>query len=1525
MKIETTLRNPWLQYTNVDAPKASNYKLHVALPIGNFDGYNEKLRALLKGAVGNGIIRGFKILNRGDSHDLEKEMGGKDISVAEDKSARIYNNPVTIYLTETFNPAEIAVLCRQLEACLVNVPSAKEAHLSIADLSFTAHITFRQETLDGEYIPIATASFETLARLKKEGEISAEYHRLCKAVAQREQSTGAAESQQEKENNIKKFYGDHYKNHKRNLYSENVSVRFEAACQLLDIDVSIFNEDKNVECFLGVVNSRYRKIMLRYHPDKVYSPDAKIICEELSILIGDAKTILKEIVEAKQYNCRPQSQQERESSIKSFYNINYEFYNKNLKSENIHMQFEAACKLLDIDIALFGENKNTKHLLKMIASKYRIMARKYHSDKIQSKEIEKICDELFDFVGKAKTILTNIAENPTLLNKEALLKQHPYKLEHQYELKEPQFDPYYFIHLAESSALISIIENWTFETKAEMYSSAMRNGLNQGAVTLYTPYLTMYEKGDKRSEKLMPGYEAFYTLFLADAIPRRFDQGHFSMIFPSSSKESFSPALRWLLSKVLIAPEFITFMDSRDLIDLAKIATELGLVDIGRNATDTFIYYYIHHPDTLYGRRLQKFMAQNDFDKSKASEFILKHPQSLLSKVRDSVITELLGWNEPLKKYIFSSPQLMRKLPSYIIDSKFIEPLLGASTDALQDIQSIAVAYLILWGDASILSIFSAEALKTFKINLEGNIFNLPAYLFKAMQLKLDIFLAEKEMVHDASKDRVDIAVLNVIERVFLKNKSIISSLNKAVLIYLAKRLDLQLSDYILIINALYVLGEEEGATPILIRLAQELNLLEQYPDIRELRAVINGEEERLKNRYAETRQKRVNDLLNVSSEDLGDPVLMNEIRTELNALGAQNEVRILTRKQEKMFRREFYSLLRRLREGERTGELKEEFVQLRAKIDKAGCEWDDISKYGDVTEGYTLAEKPESKSAAKQNELYTFTEMDGCVHKLMCQKEYPYSSYKEKGFYLYRTGNPEKIYVLVSHTGYVHETLNLTDLVKDNVQCQEILNSIEWPKYKDTEVNLNGELVKFIIASCEKAIRNCYWIVELDWDGKPKICEGYFPQDMNLSDLEDMLRYTSDHNFTPRKDAVLGSIIWQLMEESIGIRRMGASLHDRINISPSSYGITAEMNLLDKLERLFFIHECLGSADTFYEYLAQLTAGNECFAELKTFDRDLIAQHLRDYADNELAVYIQGSRDAARGYHHRFIDFNDVKPFNALWQFYRNLDEQAAIEAFLPNAYQKLCDAYNDNPLSLQPIAKYIKIREHSKLRGKLEDRSAQLALCEIVRDMWDNSEHRIKIELDFFGKRKETPWLALMIFAINTKDSTNIALQTIYTLLADVLYTQYSFFMTRFFFSANPADSARCAELLGRIHDHLFLRDHFGLNGLTKEELLNQPVQKILATNLRQKVGDQQLPALAMQPVSPANALTHSESSKASGSSALAYTGSNSSQVPGSNALTYSGSASSGQGLFRRCLKPGSSSSGTPNSSSSSRLQNS
>ncbi len=592
MKIKKTLRNPWLKYINVDAPKASNYKLHVALPIGNFDEYNKKLRDLLERAVENGIILGFKILNRGDSYDLEKEMGGKDISIAEDKSARIYNNPVTIYLTETFNPAEIAILCQQLEACLVNAPSAQAAHLSIADLSLTPHVTFRQEALAGEYIPIAKASSETLAQLKKEGEASAEYHRLRNAVAQPEKLIGAREALQEKEDNIKRFYNSHY-----------------------------------------------------------------------------------------------------------------ELYGKGLTSIDIHAQFQAACDLLNIDSNELIDNTSKKDWIRIISSHYKNTALKYHSDKVRSEEVKKVCDELFKLVGDAKAILDSIAENPAVLNKEALLKQYPYIPEHQYELKEPQFDPYYFIDgLARSSALVSIIENWKFETKAETYSSMSGDGLVQGTVTLYKPSLTMYEKGDKRSEKLMPGYEAFYTLFLAGAIPRRFDQGHFSMIFPSSSKESFSPGLRWLLAKVVTTSEFITFMDSSDLISLAKTATELGLVNIGRNATDIFIYYYIHHPETLYGRRLQKIMDRDDFDKSKAAEFVLNSPQNLLSKVRDSVITEFLEWSEPLKHYIFSSPQLMRKLSPYSIDSKFIKPLLGAETEDLQDIQSIAVAYLILWEDASILS-----------------------------------------------------------------------------------------------------------------------------------------------------------------------------------------------------------------------------------------------------------------------------------------------------------------------------------------------------------------------------------------------------------------------------------------------------------------------------------------------------------------------------------------------------------------------------------------------------------------------------------------------------------------------------------------------------------------------------------------------------------------------------------------------------------------------------------------------------
>ncbi|MCF6767591.1 hypothetical protein L3V86_04350 [Thiotrichales bacterium 19S11-10] len=1275
MKINIILQNSWLHYTNEDAPKSANYKLHVALPIENFDAYHEELRHQLEIAVGEGIIRGFKILNRGDSHDLEKQLGGKDVPNVENKNARLYNNPITIYLTEKFNPNDIAALCAQLEICLSKVAPINVSYLSIADLPLTDHITFRQENLDGEYVSIARASEEELGRLQKEGNASEEYQRLRQVV---------------------------------------------------------FSNEKTVK------------------------------------------------------------KNEKEDNIRRFYNSHYEHYNSDLNSDNTHKQFQAACDLLNIDTKTLKDTKTEKDWLEKCKKPYRTAAHKYHPDKTASGDMIAICTNLTTLVNKANDTLKRIAEDRSLLDENLLLEQHPYRPRYQYELKTPQFDPYYFIRLAKSSSQVIIIQNWQFSTQPKIYTTTSEDGLTESSVTVYKPQLTMYDE-KSRPEKLMPGHEAFYNLFMAGAIPGRFAQGHLSMIFDDQSIRQ--PGVQWLLKRALTMPELLLFMDSNDVMRLAKKATELNIEHIGYNSTDVFIYYYKYHPESLYRKRLQKWVKEKDFDIQKATQFILDNPQYLSATKSDNVIDELLTWNQTLRQSIFSSRLLMRRVSSYTIDDEFVKPIFGKRTDDLEDIQSITIAYLMR-GDSQILEFISTPALASIKAYITSNVQQFPPFIIDDIQFELDLRSGIKD--NTKAGDKSDVSMLDVLKNTFVKNQEIVNSLNKEALVSLISS-DLHWSYTIVIINALYDLGESSIADPYLIKIGKELNLLKKDQDLGELRSFITKEAIDWKD--PEKRKMRINSLVNSQDDQLVNPETMAKINSELEFLGASKEIYTLHIRLEKIYRKEYFPLLHRLRKGEDTLELKQAFLNLRSRVMASGCRWEEISKYDDITEGYSLVPRSElpAKKLAQPGVLY----------------------FEEKTSY-----------------------------------------------YSGSSTNTH------------------YLICGTDWEGKPKKFEGTFHEYVDTSDLESMLRYTSHHHQVPKNYAISGDIIYHLMKNTIGVFDNYGLEGNSDHISEGIYGVIQNTSIEEQLERLFYIYECLESSQKFYETFALITEPNVAFIGLEKFDPNLIKSHLLNYAKNEFAVYIKGSRDSARGQYHRCINVHNIKSFNELQSLFTRLDKQKTLESLIPNAYEQLSEAYQtltkdyaksrDKQPVFDPVIKYAKIRKFTKVRGELENKAVQLSINNILQKILDHSDYRITFEFDIRGKRKEHPWFSLSILTSSIEHNEKIDMQEIYSKIADILYNPS--IKARLFSSHDPRDNARSKEFLSQIYDDSFLRDHFGLNDISKEELWKQSTQQRLAENLRYNMrSGPHLPALKLES-SPSLTFDHKST----------------------NSLTYSGNKESGTGFF-------------------------
>ncbi|MDI9818045.1 MULTISPECIES: J domain-containing protein [unclassified Legionella] len=836
MKLREITESSWLYCDNEHAAEHSNYKLHAALPITNFDTHQARIYQLLKKAVEDGLIPGFKILNIGDSSELEKAIGGKEITIDKDPRSRLFNNPFTIYLYEGFDSELIASLIKQLESVTSDVPACTREHLSVADLDLTDHITFRQEKLNGEYIKIAGAGSDNLQALKKEGERSSEYQALSKACQQYKQANqknGAATEKEEKE-------------------------------------------------------------------------------------------------------------KQKENLIRGFYNANYNYFDTALQSEEINKQFQAACDLLKIDFKHLSEKKTEGEWLAIIKAKYRQAVLLYHPDKITEtrfSDSKEKAQRIFEHVQIAFKILEDIAKNPTVLDKKKILEQQNYLPQYQYELRDGFVDdPYFYRGMAETSAVYFVIQNWEFEQAAERLTVAT-NASNQTSVQLYKPQLKVF-KPHQREAKPMPGYMAFYHLFMANALPRRFDQGHFRMIFPYDDKP-FNSAQTWLVKKVLTTPEFIGFMDSSDVIALAIKATKQGILNIGITDTDVFIYYYNHYPEILYGRRIEKWIKGDEFDSKRASEAILAQPQNL-SALYDTAMAELTKISPEIREYILSNKELTAKLPIYYLNYQLLWPFFKTKESVkelheIQDIKHVAIRQL-LFGNTSFLPFFSRETLEQLKVFIRDNKKYLPVWLIDEIEMEVEQRDGRKDIVK-ASDSQIQfwngyenpVQARHFIKKTFITvNPQVTFLLNKEALLWLASEPETHWSGYLPIAEALLALGEDKLAERYLLRLANELEL--ENKDAKTFCQEIKEHKEKIDAINQAWKQNTINDLVEeyrkiIFAEKEGD---QDAILDRLCLFNAGDKVTNIKSEYVTSLKNQFYDLVDRLKSGEKTEELKQAFISLR-------------------------------------------------------------------------------------------------------------------------------------------------------------------------------------------------------------------------------------------------------------------------------------------------------------------------------------------------------------------------------------------------------------------------------------------------------------------------------------------------------------------------------------------------------------------------------------------------------------------
>jgi len=728
--VSESTHNSWLYCVNEDGLKESTYKLHIALGKDYFDQYEKQIYELLTKAVETGIVPSFKRLNCGNGQDLRAILGTEEKTITEDARTRLFNNPFTVYLYDEPNDKAIAQLCQEIELILKDVPPVNTSQVSIADLPFTAHITFRQDNLGGEYIAIAGASSAQLTSLKEEAEQSQIYKHLKLALA--EGKAGPTK------NEVLDFYNANYAKLSKGLNAHDTRAQLNAACTLLGIEKKIILERNTPkEKYLNLINKQSRAIKLKFHPDK--NPTC----------------------------------------------------------------FSAA-------------------------------------------------GQLFQLVLKAEAFLKEVIEKPHLVDFTITLKQNPKKPQHQYELAEGfKKDPYYYAFMAKDNKTFILKQFWEIKTEKHTIFYETQDNLGDdtsspdeqktehkpsSALMRSAQILEVYQPAvqflDKPKNVKLCGPEAFYHLFMSNALPNHFSQYHLYIAMGSDKDTGYSIKHAELLKKALQTIEFICFSDSNYLIDLAIKATKEKIINIGETPHEVLLYYLKNHPESIYSRRIDKFIKYQDFDaKAFVKKILSDEDRHALYQLQDGTIDNLLALDKSLCQLVFNDPLLFKKISDYFWHYRIVGPFILNKCGGF-DGYCKEILKLILYGLAPDLSFLSLSQIKKFSQFFETatlaveHHFAVEIPRWAHEHLHAEIAKKELNMLHLPKDFILSTDYCKIKDEILKDNFLIVNAINKTVLELFLDDKDIHWGFYL---DILFQMQEEDTqlSTKFLAVLQKELQSCE--------------------------------------------------------------------------------------------------------------------------------------------------------------------------------------------------------------------------------------------------------------------------------------------------------------------------------------------------------------------------------------------------------------------------------------------------------------------------------------------------------------------------------------------------------------------------------------------------------------------------------------------------------------------------------------------------------------------------
>ena len=308
-----------------------------------------------------------------------------------------------------------------------------------------------------------------------------------------------------------------------------------------------------------------------------------------------------------------QARMDYKIDIKAFHEANYAKITEDLKkSSPQEKQIQASGFLLGIDLSDFvklAEQPNHQKAEELLNGRYKQAMFTYHPDRQNNQATPVEAEALTKLVGQSKEVLQAFLENNCQLKSNASMGSFfdggvketfstaTQKYKTQYDVQSN--DPYDYLRMARDlSRQYTVNQNWGTESHAEAVFVDSNQSLNSLAV--YNPSNAISHRRIGTKTFTAYGPEVFFELLISGSLPRRFQDGHFSMCTITDKYDQLKPAekarAQMLIKKCLTHPIAVDFMKTDQLLYLAQVATENGFLDIGVTPLEVMLFYLKKHP-----------------------------------------------------------------------------------------------------------------------------------------------------------------------------------------------------------------------------------------------------------------------------------------------------------------------------------------------------------------------------------------------------------------------------------------------------------------------------------------------------------------------------------------------------------------------------------------------------------------------------------------------------------------------------------------------------------------------------------------------------------------------------------------------------------------------------------------------------------------------------------------------------------------------------------------------------------------